>query len=140
MSFLYNDIKLCEKYMLESYLKEVREVFEEVGILLVCYLLNLFLELIDVYLRVGVNCKYLYFIKEKEFFIILRISYSKQEIVNLFYEIIGMNMSFKVVVLLYVDCVNNCEELVQVMGMSIIDFVRKFKVEFGELVYLWLLK
>lgn len=140
MSFLYNDIKLCEKHMLESYLKEVREASEEVGILSVRHPLNLFLELMDAYLRAGVNCKHLHSIKEKELFIILRTSYSKQEIVNLFHEIIGTNMSFKAAVLLHVDRVNNREELAQAMGMSITDLARKFKVEFGESVYSWLLK
>lgn len=126
--------------MLESYLKEVREASEEVGILSVRHPLNLFLELIDAYLRAGVNCKHLHSIKEKELFIILRTSYSKQEIVNLFHEIIGTNMSFKAAVLLHVDRVNNREELAQAMGMSITDLARKFKVEFGESVYSWLLK
>ena len=140
MSFLYNDIKLCEKHMLESYLKEVREASEEVGILSVRHPLNLFLELMDAYLRAGVNCKHLHSIKEKELFIILRTSYSKQEIVNLFHEIIGTNMSFKAAVLLHVDRVNNREELAQAIGMSITDLARKFKVEFGESVYSWLLK
>lgn len=92
------------------------------------------------YLRAGVNCKHLHSIKEKELFIILRTSYSKQEIVNLFHEIIGTNMSFKAAVLLHVDRVNNREELAQAMGMSITDLARKFKVEFGESVYSWLLK
>lgn len=52
--------------MLESYLKEVREASEEVGILSVRHPLNLFLELMDAYLRAGVNCKHLHSIKEKE--------------------------------------------------------------------------
>lgn len=49
-------------------------------------------------------------------------------------------MSFKAAVLLHVDRVNNREELAQAMGMSITDLARKFKVEFGESVYSWLLK
>lgn len=140
MSFLYSDIKLCEKYMLESYLKATKSICKDIEILPVRHPLNLFLELMEVYLKAGVNCKHLHAIKEKEVFIILRTSYNKQEIVNLFHEIIGMNVSFKAAVLLHADYVNSRGELAQAMGMSITDLARKFKMEFGESVYSWLMK
>ena len=140
MSFLYSDIRLCEKHMLESYLKATENISKEIEILPVRHPLNLFLELMEVYLKTGVNCKHLHTIKEKEVFIILRTSYNKQEIVNLFHDIIGMNVSFKAAVLLHADHVSSREELAQAMGMSITDLARKFKMEFGESVYSWLMK
>lgn len=140
MSFLYNDIKLCEKHMLESYIKQVGDISREVEVLPVRQPLNLFLELMEAYLKAGVNCTHLHSIKEKELFIILRTSYSKQEIVNLFHDIVGMNVNFKSAVLLHADHVSSREELAQAMGMSITDLARKFKMEFGESVYSWLLK
>lgn len=140
MSFLYNDIKPCEKHMLESYIKEVGDAPKEIEILPIRHPLNLFLELMDAYLRADVNCKHLHSIKEKEVFIILRTSYAKQEIINLFHEIIGVNVNFKAAVLLHADHVSSREELAQAMRMSITDLARKFKKEFGESVYSWLLK
>ena len=140
MSFLYNDIKLCEKYMLESYLKDAEEASEEVGVLSVRHPLDLFLRSMDTYLKAGVNCRHLHSIKGKELFIILRTSYTKQEIVSLFREIIGTGMDFKSTVLLYAEHVTSRNELAQAMGMSVTDLARKFREGFGEPVYSWLLK
>lgn len=140
MSFLYNNIKLCEKYMLERYLDEVEEVAGEFRVLPVRHPLNLFLELMDIYLKAGVNCRHLHSIKEKELFIILRTSYTKQEIVSLFHEIIGAGMDFKSAVLLHAEHVTGRNELAQAMGMSVTDLARKFRERFGEPVYSWLLK
>lgn len=140
MSFFYNDIQLCDKYLLESYRKQVKDfqpVFEPLP---VREPLTYFLESMRCYLEAGVNCKHLHALKEKELFIILRTSYGREEVVNLFYPIIGRDINFKGAVLSNAEKAGSREELATLLNMSVPDLTRKFNLEFGEPVYTWLMK
>lgn len=138
--FYNNDISLCDKFMLTHYLKDVKDFEPEFSSLRVREPLDLFLRLMEVYLSAGVNCKHLHEIKEEELFIIFRTAYTKNEMVTLFHPIIGLRGNFKSAVLQYKDKVASRDELARMMGMSVSNLARKFKAEFGESVYSWLLK
>lgn len=140
MSFFYNDIQLCDKFLLESYRKQVIDFHPVFEPLPIREPLTYFLDSMRHYLEGGVNCKHLHALKEKELFIILRSFYRKEEVVNLFYDIIGSDINFKGAVISNVDKVQSREELAALLNISVSDLVRKFKREFGEPVYTWLMK
>lgn len=89
MSFFYNDLLPCDKFLLESYRKQMIDFHPVFEPLPVREPLAYFLDSMRHYLAGGVNCRHLHALKEKELFIILRSSYRKEEVVNLFYDIIG---------------------------------------------------
>lgn len=140
MSFFYNDIQLCDKFLLESYWKQVKGCQHIFRPLPVREPLTYFLGSMRSYLEAGVNCKHLHALKEKELFIILRTSYTKEEVVNLFYPILGRDINFKGAVISNADKVESREELAALLNMSVPDLARKFNREFGEPVYSWLMK
>lgn len=140
LAFFHDSISLCDKYMLSRYLKmePTTSLFFEP--LAVREPLDLFLKQMEIYLRAGVNCKFLHEIKERELFIIFRTAYTKAEILRLFHPIMGVKVDFKAAVLQHKDHVGSKKELAQLLGMSDSDLQRKFKQEFGEPVYAWLRK
>jgi len=140
LTFFHYNISLCDKYMLSHYLREVTDFNPCFSALPVREPLDMFLHQMEIYLSSGVNCKHLHEIKEKELFIIFRTAYTKNEMVRLFHPIMGVRIDFKGAVLQHKDKVSSREELARLMGMSVPDLARKFKEEFGESVYAWLLK
>ena len=76
--------------MLSSYLDEVQNTplcFEPLSVRAP---LDTFLHLLESYLQAGVNCKHLHELKERELFIIFRTAYTKSEIIQLLYPIMGI--------------------------------------------------
>ena len=71
----------------------------------------MFLHLLESYLQAGVNCKHLHELKERELFIIFRTAYTKSEIIQLLYPIMGIEIDFKAAVLKHKDRVRSKQEL-----------------------------
>ena len=140
LTFFHNNISLCDKHMLSSYLGEVEQVPACFEALPVREPLGLFIGLLENYLNAGVNCRHLHEIKERELFIIFRTAYTKREMVRLFHPIMGKEFDFKIAVLQHRDRVRSKKEMALVLGMSNSDLQRKFMQEFGEPVSVWLQK
>lgn len=139
-NFFYNNIKLCDSHMLSSYLSEGIIYSRQFRAFKENDLLKTFLRSLKYYLQLGINCKHLHDLKEKELMIILRTTYSKEDILGLFHPILGRNVKFKESVLMLSDTVFNRTDLAAHLGMSISDFSRKFKEEFNESAHSWILK
>ena len=140
LSFFHDAISLCDKHMLSSYLDEVQHTplcFEPLSVRAP---LDTFLHLLESYLQAGVNCKHLHELKERELFIIFRTAYTKSEIIQLLYPIMGIEIDFKAAVLKHKDRVRSKQELAELLGMSGSELHRKFTQEFGETVQSWLQK
>lgn len=140
LSFFHDTISLCDKHMLSSYLDEVQNTplcFEPLSVRAP---LDMFLHLLESYLQAGVNCKHLHELKERELFIIFRTAYTKSEIIQLLYPIMGIEVDFKAAVLQHKDRVRSKQELAELLGMSGSELHRKFTQEFGETVQSWLQK
>ena len=86
----------------------------------------MFLHLLESYLQAGVNCKHLHELKERELFIIFRTAYTKSEIIQLLYPIMGIEVDFKAAVLKHKDRVRSKQELAELLGMSGSELHRKF--------------
>lgn len=140
LSFFHDTISLCDKHMLSSYLDKVQNTplcFEPLSVRAP---LDMFLHLLESYLQAGVNCKHLHELKERELFIIFRTAYTKSEIIQLLYPIMGIEVDFKAAVLQHKDRVRSKQELAELLGMSGSELHRKFTQEFGETVQSWLQK
>lgn len=140
LSFFHDTISLCDKHMLSSYLDKVQTTplcFEPLSVRAP---LDMFLHLLESYLQAGVNCKHLHELKERELFIIFRTAYTKSEIIQLLYPIMGIEVDFKAAVLQHKDRVRSKQELAELLGMSGSELHRKFTQEFGETVQSWLQK
>ena len=140
LSFFHDAISLCDKHMLSSYLKEAQNTSLCFKPLSVRTPLDMFLHLLESYLQAGVNCKHLHELKERELFIIFRTAYTKSEIIQLLYPIMGIEIDFKAAVLKHKDRVRSKQELAKLLGMSGSELHRKFTQEFGETVQSWLQK
>lgn len=140
LSFFHDTISLCDKHMLSSYLDKAQHTplcFEPLSVRAP---LDTFLHLLESYLQAGVNCKHLHELKERELFIIFRTAYTKSEIIQLLYPIMGIEVDFKAAVLQHKDRVRSKQELAELLGMSGSELHRKFTQEFGETVQSWLQK
>ena len=138
---MFETIKnVCDKfdlYACRAICKEIEYEFKPVKIL---PQLNVFLEQLVYYLNQRVACEHYHELKQQEMFLILRWFYSKEQLAQLFYPIIGQSISFKSFVLENHMKVRNSHELSDLWIMGRSSFDTKFKQEFGEPPGQWLLK
>ena len=85
-------------------------------------------------------CDYLYDLKQKELFIILTYNYTRKELAEFFYPVLGYGTSFKQRFQAIYKNGLSISEIASKMNMSLRTFSRKFYVEFGEPARYWLLK
>ena len=78
-------------------------------------------------------------IKGRELFILMCSVYSKKEIAELFYPLIGYSSDFRTKVLRNYKKVSSIEDLAELFGAEKRTFTRRFKEEFGDSPYQWLL-
>ena len=78
-------------------------------------------------------------IKGRELFILMCSVYSRKEIAELFYPLIGYSSDFRTKVLRNYRKVSNIEDLAELFGAEKRTFTRRFKEEFGDSPYQWLL-
>lgn len=130
---------VCDKDMLHSYRPLVSHTAFSFTPVPIRYPLTSFLDLLAAYLNGGIGCEHLHEIKQKEFFLVLRRCYSKDEIVNLLHPVIGIS-DFKNFVLQNYKQVENVGELADRSGMGRTAFDCKFREVFGISTRQWMLK
>ncbi|GHV50681.1 transcription regulator [Bacteroidia bacterium] len=79
-------------------------------------------------------------VKEKEIFLVLKVFYSKQEIARFIKPLLNQDMDFKTYVINHYTNAKNVEELAQLCNLSIRAFTRKFKLQFNDSPYRWILR
>ena len=131
---------VCDVNMLQSYYDLCNDVHYDFTPLEIRHPLNEFIDLLVFCLKSGMNCVHLHEIKHKEFFLYLRGFYTKEEIVQLFFPIMGKKLKFKDMVLKNYTKAENVEELIELLKMSKNAFYAKFSKEFGMSPRQWMLK
>ena len=106
----------------------------------ICLTLNMFLDLMLVYLKSGGNCIHLHTIKQEELFWILRVNYEKETLANLFHSIIGNSLNFRNKVFDFYKLAGTAQELTKLCGYSRQQFNKLFLNEFGVPPYTWMQK
>lgn len=139
-SFLYGSIGTCNKHMLSTYQDGIDCSKFEFTSFPIRRPINQFLNLLKDMVNLNINCGHLHELKVQELFILLRGLYTREEIVNIFYPIMGQEGDFRSIILDKHNTITSRHELAAITGMSVSSFSRKFKEEFGEPVYSWMLK
>ena len=99
-----------------------------------------FLSSISSYLNDNINCIGLFLNKQSELFYLLKMYYSRDEIINFFCSILCNKNDFKQNVLKNYTRDSSVSDLALKCNMSLKTFTRRFKENFGETPYQWLLK
>ena len=102
--------------------------------------IQLFLSSISSYLNDNINCIGLFLNKQSELFYLLKIYCSRDEIINFFCPILCNKNDFKYNVLKNYTRDSSVSDLALKCNMSVKTFTRRFKENFGETPYQWLLK
>lgn len=138
--FSSQNISVCDKCTLNSYLKSSRNNTYEFASLKQKGPIKAFLELMKTYLVTGINCMHLHEIKQKELFILFRAIYTKKELVNFFHPIIGLDLDFKTKILERYHLGYTISEFASELAMTPSSFANKFNKEFGITYHQWMLK
>ena len=99
-----------------------------------------FFELLECYLKGEADRIHFHEIKSKELFWNIRFYYSRQELANFFYMIIGRSQDFKNKVLNNYKSCRTVKELASACDISLSAFKRQFSAEFGEAPAEWMQK
>ncbi|GHV49415.1 AraC family transcriptional regulator [Bacteroidia bacterium] len=101
--------------------------------------LDTFLRNLQIYFKMGMNKPIMHDIKHVELSVILRSFYTKVEMIQLFYPIIGRYQDFRVEILRNYRKIEHIDDLADLFGVEKRTFGRQFKEEFGMSPYRWIL-
>lgn len=135
-----NTMTLCDKKYLSEYADNWLNSVSDYKYLLMKPRLMEFLYSIKNYLDDGVTCPYLHECKEWELTLIFRAYYSPEELMNFFLPLICHVHEFESFVMNNYLKMKGVKEFVDLSGMNLSTFNRKFKFYFGESPYQWLIK
>ncbi|MDR0536962.1 MAG: helix-turn-helix transcriptional regulator [Tannerellaceae bacterium] len=79
-------------------------------------------------------------VKEKEIFLVLKVFYAKQELARFLKPLINPDADFKTLVINSYQGSRNVEELAKRCNLSVRVFTRKFKSQFNDSPYRWILR
>lgn len=130
---------ICDKisfFELKEFKRDIHYQFEPKGMLAP---LQLFSRQLYGYLSDGARCAMLYDIKLKEFFWLFRAYYTKRQLVQFFYPIVGIN-DFRERVFREFSYATTVKELAERVCMSESNFAKAFVEEFEELPSDWIRK
>lgn len=86
----------------------------------------------------GVRCGRYFDLKVREFFLLLRLYYSREDIYDFLYLILSGDTAFSEYVRLYWHRFRNVEEIAESMHLTPRSFSMKFKAVFGQTPYKWM--
>lgn len=90
------------------------------------------------YLESDLKCHHIFFLKQKEIYLIFKHYYTNEEITELFYLSMGRNPLFTDLVLDNYLKVKTAKELANLLGYGIKTFEKLFKANFDETPYKWM--
>lgn len=135
-----NNLNICDRHFFQNLYKLTQELEYKFIVLPIRGRVRDFLDLLINYFEDGLTCSHLHEMKQKELFLLFRAYYSKSELVQFFYPIIGADFDFKNKVLENFSKAKSVEELAELIGFSNSEFRRRFLENFHEPVYRWMQK
>lgn len=133
-------VRLCDKVAMNSIISSASQVTYEFKSLPICQTLNAYLLLLKSYLNEGINCRHLHEIKQKELFLIFRTHYSKEDLAQLFFPMLGKSLDFRSKVMTHYADAKTVHDLAAFCSYSEGHFHELFIAEFGEPPYKWMQK
>lgn len=140
LSFTGAIISLCERSTLAQCLPLCKGIHFKFKSYTISDMLSKYLDLLKSYLESNMTCTHLHKIKREELFILLRSNYSLETIAELFFPIIGNDISFKSKVMSLYEEEKKLKDYADIFRMSETGFIRKFKTEFGLTFQQWMLE
>jgi len=140
LTFDIHKVDIFDKYALQTYADVSDEIESKFRSLPIREPINSFLSSMEYYIQNNIYCSNIHEIKQRELFLLMRKVYSKSEMINLLYPIIGRSLVFRSIIMENYLKVQTVDELAKIVGMSTSHFARSFRIEFGESVYQWLQK
>ncbi|MGL5563564.1 MAG: helix-turn-helix domain-containing protein [Tannerellaceae bacterium] len=141
IAFKFAEIShLCNKYSLQNLASQTGNIGYEFKALSIKSSIQKFLDLLSQCLDDGLNCLYYHELKADEILLLYRAYYSKEELADFFYPILGLSIDFRSQVIANYRDARTVEELAMKIGYSTSKFKRKFTEEFDEPVYQWMQK
>lgn len=99
-----------------------------------------YLVLLQNYISNEINSYYFFDLKRKEFFFILFVYYSKEELAQFLHAYISKNVIFKEFVMANYNKVKDIKELASLANYSTSGFIKKFQRCFNDSPYRWMQK
>lgn len=99
-----------------------------------------YLQSIKNYLLDGISCPQMHKIKQRELSLLLRAYYTPEELLQFFMPVVRNNQEFELFVMENYLKAKGVKEFVDLLGMNLSTFNRKFKAHFHESPYQWLIK
>lgn len=130
---------LCDNCTLSKHATLVQPTEYEFMPLPIHHRLALFISGMEEYIKEGIKCSYLHQLKQRELFILLQYCYTKEEVIKLFYPILGKPSFHSWVVENYKPEMS-ITELASQCNMAERTFSRKFVETFGITFRSWMLK
>lgn len=103
--------------------------------------LDRYLQGIILYVRDGINCNYLFEVKQQEFFMLLQVCYTSEEL-DTFFSSLSLHQEIEIEKMILENSLKakSVKELADICGYSLSAFKRIFKEIFNEPVYQWMLQ
>jgi AraC-like DNA-binding protein len=131
---------ICDKFSVKSYWPLCKELDYDFRPMKMVPQLVSFVDTLVYFLQQGVNCEHFHEMKQQEMFLLFRWFYTKEQIAELFYPMIGCSLDFKALIIENYNKVAHVDELARLSHMSRSSFDEAFKKEFGVSAGKWLLQ
>lgn len=135
-----NDNSYCDRLSLQRHAQTWLDAEDKFEMLKIRPRMLQFLYTVKNYLNDGITCPQMHFVKQREFSVLLRAYYSHQEIVNFFLPTIRYNRDFELFIMNNYLNMKGVQEFVDLSGLNVGTFNRKFKAQFGMSPYQWMIK
>lgn len=135
-----NDLTICDRKIIKEHADLWLEVVPTFRPLTIRLRLAEFLHGVKNYLDDGITCPYMHKLKQRELSTILRAYYSPDELVSFFLPTVRNNHDFEWFIMDNYLKMKGVKEFVDLSGMNLRTFNRKFKAHFKESPYQWIIK
>ena len=130
----------CDKKSLERHTTSWHDIIPAFRFLPIRQRLMEFLETVKKYIDDGVACPYMYEAKRKELSMIFRAYYPSEELITFFFPTVRYTHEFETFVMDNYLKMKGVREFVDLSGMNLSTFNRKFKAHFKQSPYQWLIQ
>jgi len=140
LTFTFNvQVQLCASFSMTQLYPYYKESSSDFCVLAFNDHMNLFVDLLEHFIRDGVNCIHLYELKKQELFYIFRAYYEKEKLAEFFAPVLDReDVHFKKFILENCLLVKGVAELAQVANYSTSGFIKKFTRCFNTSPYRWI--
>lgn len=135
-----NELPVCDRKALSEHADRWLNILPTFRTLTIKKRLQEFLGSVMYYLEDGITCPYMHKAKLLELSTVFRAYYQPEELMNFFFPTIQNSHEFKLFVMNNYLKMKGVREFVDLSGMNISAFNRKFKAHFNMTPYQWLIK